>query len=306
MMYDFPPYRPPSEATSYLIRVVRGCNWNRCAFCGMYKEIKFQQRPKDEILKDIDNIPKFFPKSKSAFIGDSNPLIHRDIVEIVDYLKRRYPELERITAYARIKTIANMPEERLKALRDAGLTRLHMGLESGDDEVLRIVNKGITSKDAVKACLKARKYFEITYYVITGLGGVERSNQHAENTAKVINEAKPTFVRVRNLTVIPGTPMEKLIGKVITPLNALQQLKELRSLIENIKVKTYFTCDHVSNYLFTRNGVIFFGVHGYLPDEKDYMLEQIDYTIDTVKALEKCGEKVMTSNDMYKLGVITL
>jgi len=305
-MYDFPPYRPPSEATSYLIRVVRGCNWNRCAFCGMYKDIKFQQRAKEEILRDIDNIPKYFPKSKSAFIGDSNPLIHRDIVEIVSYLRKRYPELERITAYARIKTITNMPRDRLEMLSEAGLTRLHMGLESGDDEVLKLISKGITAKDAIKACQKARKYFEVTYYVITGLGGVERSKRHAKNTARVINEAKPTFVRIRNLTVIPGTPIEKMIGKEITPLNALQQLEELKTLIENIKIKTYFTCDHISNYLFTRSGVIFFGVNGYLPDERDLMLEQIEYTIETVKALEKCGEIVMTSNDMYKFGLITL
>ncbi len=306
MRYDFPPFRPPSEAGSYLIRVVRGCNWNRCAFCGMYKDIKFEQRKKEEVLRDIDMISKIFPKTRSAFIGDSNPLIHKDIVEIVRYLKNKHPELERITAYARIKTIANMPEEKLKALKEAGLTRLHMGLESGDEEVLRLVNKGITPEDAVKACQKATKYFEVTFYVITGLGGVERSDKHAKNTAKVINLAKPTFVRIRNLTVLPGTEIEKMVGKELTLLNARQQLEELYKLVEGINVRTYFTCDHVSNYLFTKNGPIFFGVNGYLPDEKEQMLRQIEDTIETVEALEKSGEKIFTSNDMYRMGLISL
>ncbi len=306
MRYDFPPFRPPSEARSYLIRVVRGCNWNRCAFCGMYKGIRFQQRRMEDILRDIDRIREVFPPSKSAFLGDSNPLIHRDIVEIVRYLKRQYPELERVTAYARIKTIAAMPEERLKALRDVGLTRLHMGLESGSEEVLRLVNKGITPEDAIKACRKATKYFEVTYYVITGLGGAERSEEHAKGTAEVVNAARPTFVRVRNLTLIPGTPIEKMVGRELTPLNARQQLEELRMLVENIHVRTYFTCDHVSNYLFTRSGPIFFGVSGYLPDERESMLKAIGTAIETVEALEKSGERVLTSNDMYRLGLITL
>ncbi|WP_290624003.1 MULTISPECIES: B12-binding domain-containing radical SAM protein [unclassified Archaeoglobus] len=305
-MYDFPPFRPPSEAGSYLIRAVRGCNWNKCAFCAMYKGMRFEIRKKEDVMRDIDNIPKHFPPSKTAFIGDSNPLIHPDILEIVKYLREKRREVERVTAYARIKTIAKMPEKRLEALSEAGLTRLHMGLESGDREVLELVNKGIKPEDAVEAGRKATKYFEVTYYVMTGLGGRERSERHARNTAEVINKAKPTFVRVRNFTVIEGTPIEEMIGKEITLLNAREQLEELRMLIEGIEIKTYFTCDHVSNYLFTRGGPIFFGVHGMLPDEKENMLEQIDDTIRTVEVLEKSGERVLTSNDMYKLGLIGL
>ncbi|MEM2657601.1 MAG: radical SAM protein, partial [Archaeoglobaceae archaeon] len=294
---ELPLFRPPSEAFSYLIRVVRGCNWNRCLFCSMYKAIKFEQRAKEEILRDIDEIPKYFPKSNSAFLGDSNPLIHKDIVEIVRYLKAKRPELERITAYARIKTIANMQEEKLEELKSAGLTRLHMGLESGDDEILGLVQKGITAEDAIKAGKKAGKFFETTYYVITGLGGAERSERHAKNTARVINEAKPTFVRIRNLT-ITNPDMEGLIK----PLGAEEQLLELKNLIEGIKTETYFTCDHVSNYLFTERGPIFTGVHGRIPEEKEEMLRLIEDTLETVKALRKAGVEVFTSDDMFRMG----
>lgn len=302
-MYDFPPFRPPSEAGSYLIRVVRGCNWNKCAFCAMYKGMKFELRKKEDVMRDIDSIPQHFPKSRTAFLGDSNPLIHPDIVEIVRYLKERRKEVERITAYARIKTVGKMPESKLNALKKAGLTRLHMGLESGDREVLALVNKGITPEDAIEAGKKATKYFELTYYVMTGLGGKERSEAHAKNTARVINIAKPTFVRIRNFTVIEGAPISNM---PITLLNAKEQLEELRMLLKGINIKTYFTCDHVSNYLFTKTGPIFFGVHGMLPDEKDSMLEQIEETLKTVELLEKSGERVFTSNDMYRLGLITM
>lgn len=138
------------------------------------------------------------------------------------------------------------------------------------------------------------------------MGGKERSEKHATNTANVINKARPTFVRVRNLTVIDGTPIEKMIGKGITLLNAKEQLEELMMLIEGIKIRTYFTCDHISNYLFTKSGTIFFGVHGKLPEEKKIMLEQIEDTVRTVEVLEKSGERVFTSNDMYKMGLIGL
>ncbi len=306
MTYDFPPFRPPSEAGSYLVRVVRGCNWNRCAFCAMYKGMKFELRKKEEVMKDIDNIPRYFPFSRTAFIGDSNPLIHPDIAEIIRYLREKRKEVERVTAYARIKTIAKMPEERLKELKDAGLTRLHMGLESGDREVLELVQKGITPEDAIEAGRKARKYFEVTYYVMPGLGGKERSEQHAVNTARVINKAKPTFVRLRNFTVIEGTPIERLVGKEITLLGPVEQLEEVRRLIEEIRVETLLLSDHVSNYLFTRRGAIFLGVSGRLPDEKESMLEQIDETIRTVRLLEESGERVFTSNEMYKMGLIGL
>ncbi|AGK60985.1 hypothetical protein Asulf_00981 [Archaeoglobus sulfaticallidus PM70-1] len=299
MEYDYPPYRPPSEAGSALIRVVRGCTWNKCAFCGMYKDMKFEKRDKSEIFREIDRLREFFPYARTAFLGDSNPLVHNDIVEIINYLREKNPWIERVTAYARAKTIARMSEEKLLALKDAGLDRVHIGMESGDDEVLKLVKKGATAEDIIQAGKKAGKNFEVSFYYILGLGGKERSRSHALKSAEVINEAKPDFVRIRTLTVIPGTDIEKLNLRLLDPVG---QLEELRMLVENIDAKTYFTCDHVSNHLFANNRPIFMGVHGKLPEDKDRMLEEIDSAIELVSAIDH----VMNSNHLARMGRLML
>jgi radical SAM superfamily enzyme YgiQ (UPF0313 family) len=300
--YDFPPYRPPSEAGSALLRVVRGCTWNRCAFCGMYKDVKFEQRRKEDVFRDIDRLREIFPAARTAFLGDSNPLIHRDIIEIVRYLREKNPWIERVTAYARARTIARMKKEKLEALKDAGLDRLHIGMESGDDEILAMIDKGATSEDLIEAGRKGGEFFEVSFYYILGLGGKERSEKHARNSAEVINNAKPDFVRVRTLTVIPGTPIQRMVGEEISLLSPEDQLEELRTLIENIDAETYFTCDHVSNYLFHGGRAFFTGVQGMLPDERERMLEEIADALHLVKALDG----VMNSNELAKLGRIIL
>jgi len=277
----------------------------------MYRDIKFEVRDREEILRDIDNLTKVFGKSNSAFLGDSNPLIHKDIVEIVSYLKSKHPHISRITAYARAKTIARMREERLEALKNAGLIRLHIGLESGDDEILKLIKKGATREDMVKAGKKAKKYFELSFYVIVGLGGVDRSRQYVRNTTEVVNEVGPDFVRVRTLTIGYNTEMQKMVEKgKVTPLTPLQQLDELKKLIELIDVETYLTCDHVSNLLVIKdwknwfNRVIFNGVEGTLPYEKNRMLEEINKAKEKVLELESKGARILNCNDLVKLGII--
>jgi radical SAM superfamily enzyme YgiQ (UPF0313 family) len=268
----------------------------------MYKDLKFEQRRKEEIFWEIEHLREFFPTAKTVFLGDSNPLIHKDIVEIISYLREKNPWIERVTAYARARTIAKMREDKLKALKLAGLNRVHIGMESGDDEILKMIDKGATSEDLITAGRKAGRYFEVSYYYILGLGGMERSKRHAISSAKVVNEAKPNFLRVRTLTVIPNTPIERMVGDKITLLTPEKQLEELKLLVRNVEAKLYFTCDHVSNYLFHKNRPFFTGVHGMLPDERERMLEEIDITIDLVKNLEG----VMNSNDLAKVGSIIL
>lgn len=310
MQYDFPEIRPPSEAGSYLLRVTRGCAWKKCVFCWRYGGTKFEIRNVDEIKKDILRMGEIFGYTTSAFIGDADPLVHKHLDEIIRFLKQNYPHVSRVTAYARAKTIAKMKEERLKRLKESGLTRLHIGLESGDDEILKLMKKGATSEDMIKAGLKTKKFFELSFYVIVGLGGIERSKQHVINTSKVINEAAPDFVRVRTLTIGYNNEIVDMVEEgVLTPLTPIQQLEELERLVKSIEVKTYFTCDHISNYLVLDgadwfNRIIFKGVEGILPNERERMIKEIRKAKEIVKNLKNKGVRILNCNDLIKLGVI--
>ncbi len=310
MQYDFPEIRPPSEAGSYLLRVTRGCAWKKCVFCWRYGDTKFKVRNVDEIKKDILRMGEIFGYTTSAFIGDADPLVHKHLDEIVRFLKQNYPHVSRVTAYARAKTIAKMKEERLKRLKESGLTRLHIGLESGDDEILKLMKKGATSEDMIKAGLKTKKFFELSFYVIVGLGGIERSKQHVINTSKVINEVAPDFVRVRTLTIGYNNEIVDMVEEgVLTPLTPIQQLEELERLVKSIEVKTYFTCDHISNYLVLDgadwfNRIIFKGVEGILPNEREKMIREIRKAKEIVKNLKNKGVRILNCNDLIKLGVI--
>lgn len=310
MQYDFPEIRPPSEAGSYLLRVTRGCAWKKCVFCWRYGGTKFEIRNVNEIKKDILRMREIFGYTTSAFIGDADPLVHKHLDEIIRFLKQNYPHVSRVTAYARAKTIAKMKEERLKRLKESGLTRLHIGLESGDDEILKLMKKGATSEDMIKAGLKTKKFFELSFYVIVGLGGIERSKQHVINTSKVINEVAPDFVRVRTLTIGYNNEIVDMVEEgVLTPLTPIQQLEELERLVKSIEVKTYFTCDHISNYLVLDgadwfNRIIFKGVEGILPNEREKMIKEIRKAKEIVKNLKNKGVRILNCNDLIKLGVI--
>ena len=305
--YDFPEIRPPSEAGSYLLRVTRGCAWRKCVFCWRYEGVKFKVKSVEEIKEDILKMKDVFGYSTSAFIGDADPLVHKHLDEILRFLKANYPHVTRITAYARAKTVAKMKEEKLEKLKKAGLTRLHIGLESGDDEILEMMRKGATSEDMINAGLKAKKFFEVSFYVIVGLGGVEKSEQHVKNTARVINRVKPDFVRIRTLTIGYNDEIVEMVRKgILKPLTPIQQLEELEKLIKAINVETHLTCDHISNYLVLDGGswfnrVIFRGVEGNLPESKSRMLKEIQTTKEFVK---NSSVRILNCNDLIKLGVI--
>ena len=140
--YDFPSYRPPNEAASALIRASRGCPWNKCLFCTMYKGFKFKPRPVMDVKRDIDKAVKIYRGAKSVFIADSDSLTMKNIEEIIKHIKLRFPDSDRITSYARAKTLMKLGSERLKKIKDAGLTRVHVGLESGDKKTLEFMQKG--------------------------------------------------------------------------------------------------------------------------------------------------------------------
>jgi len=303
--YDFPPYRPPNEANSALIRITRGCPWNRCEFCAMYKHLKFASKPLEEVRKDVLKARKIYGPAPTIFLGDSDSLVHKNMPEIVSFIKETFPETQRITSYARAKTVLSRKMEFLKSVRKAGLNRLHLGLESGDPVVLDRLCKGATPEEMALAGQKAKKAgFEISYYVLSGAGGHDRWKEHAVSSARVLNRAKPDFIRLRTLTIQHGTPLDKKLAAgefSITP--PLDRLKEVKIFIETLDIEDCFLAsDHLTNYLWAENTVIYKGVSGTLPEEKERMVATVTRAIDLIQSGDY---EVKDSHQLYREGLIS-
>ena len=266
--YDFPPFRPPSEANSLLLRVTRGCPWNRCAFCSMYKTVKFEIRDVEEIRGDIDMAADLYgDRVRTVFIADSDSLVTKTetFLEVLKSLYASFPHVERVTSYARAKTLAKKPFEDLEKIRQAGLTRLHVGLETGDRELLQEIKKGATPEEMMDAGKRAKQAgFEYSLYVLLGIGGEEKWEQHARGTAEVLNQIDPHFIRVRTFIPQPESPLYDAMeaGRFQSPAPETI-LKETKLLLEKLEVTSEFLSDHISNLL---------PLHGKLPQEKERMV----------------------------------
>lgn len=279
MGYDFPPYRPPSEAYSLLLRVTRGCPWNKCLFCSMYKEIPFEMRSSGEIQGDIEKAAHLYGGVvQRAFIGDSNSLVVKAdlLIEILRFLYQSFPNIERVTSYARAKTIVRKELYELRELSRAGLVRLHVGLESGDAETLRFIKKGVTLEEMIEGGLKAKEAgFELSLYILLGIGGAKRWKEHADGTVAVLNKIDPHFIRVRTLILQPESPLFEMRERgefAIPSPDAI--LREERRIITGLKVTSQFLSDHISNYL---------PLHGKMPDDKTSLLQAVKRELRTLQ-----------------------
>ncbi len=286
--YDFPPFRPPSEANSLLLRVTRGCPWNRCTFCSMYKGLKFEIRKIEEILEDIESASDLYgDRVRTIFIGDSNSLVAKTemLVKILNTLLSSFPHIERVTSYARAKTIAKKPLEDLIKIRQAGLTRLHVGLETGDRELLKEIEKGATPEEMVEAGRKAKEAgFEYSLYVLLGIGGEEKWERHARGTAEVLNQINPHFIRVRTFVPQPNSAFYgAMMEGRFQPASPETILKETKLLLEGLHVTSEFLSDHISNLL---------PLHGKLPEDQEKMIQM------TGEALKELGENNSLREEM--------
>lgn len=303
--YDFPPFRPPNEARSALIRITRGCPWNRCAFCAMYKNLAFETKSLETIKRDVLIARQIYGKAKTIFLGDSDNLVHKDLPEIVAFIRKTFPEAERITAYARAKTILRNKMEFLAATRQAGLERLHLGLESGDPQVLERLCKGATPEQMIRAGQKAKKAgFEVSFYLLSGAGGKDRWKQHATESARVLNLARPDFIRLRTLTVQNNTPLDdKLKGGEFHVTPPLERLEETRLFLQTLDLNDcYLASDHLTNYLWAGQNIIYRGIAGSLPQDKPAMLETVTRAIT---AVQTSAFPVKDSNQLYRDGVLS-
>jgi radical SAM superfamily enzyme YgiQ (UPF0313 family) len=220
---------------------------------------------------------------KTAFLQDANSLIMKTghLVEALKYLRQTFPTLERVTTYARSKTLLQKKLAELVSIRDAGLDRLHVGLESGDDEVLQRIRKGVTAEHHIKGGRKAIEAgFQLSEYWMPGMGGKALWEPHARNTARVLNAIDPHYIRSRPIYPIPGTPLHASIENgEFQMLSAREHLTELRLTVENLEVTSRVCFDHAGNYWKDRNGGLLLSqsYEGYkFPEEKSRLLARID------------------------------
>jgi radical SAM superfamily enzyme YgiQ (UPF0313 family) len=300
-----PPYRPPSEAGSVLIRASRGCPWNKCEFCTMYKALNFQPRSVEDVKDDIGKAADAFEGAKTIFIGDSDSLAMKRIDEIVKHIKERFPQVKRITSYARAKTLMRLGVDRLKEIRNAGLTRVHVGLESGDEKTLGLMQKGAMPKEMVLGGRTAREAgLELCFYVLVGAGGKDRLKEHALGSAKVCNEVNPDFIRLRTLVVQRNSLLEeKRKSGLYRPTTPMEKLEEVRTFVQNLDVRDCeLASDHFTNYIWLNNAVVYSGVCGTLPADRKDMLEVLE---DTMEFLDASEGEVLDATILYDRGLIS-
>jgi radical SAM superfamily enzyme YgiQ (UPF0313 family) len=221
--------------------------------------------------------------AKTAFIQDANSLIMKteDLIEALQYLRAAFPTIERVTSYVRSKTLAQKKAEELSAIRDAGLDRVHVGLETGDDDLLKKIRKGVTAEGHIKGGRKALEAgFQLSEYWMPGLGGKAMTEAHAENTARVLNEIDPHYIRSRPLHPIPGTPLAAQANDAeFVMLTPKEQLLEIRRMVETLEVTSRVCFDHAGNYWKDRHGQNIFS-HSYegyqFPEKKPEVLAAIE------------------------------
>ncbi len=281
------PIRPPSEAGSLLLRLTRNCPWNRCKFCPVYKDTEFSIRPVDHVIRDIDAVYQavkelqgrepgserlgpagsalFSPARQAAanwfrnglrsvFLQDANSLVLPpvDLVAVLTHLAQRFPEVQRVTSYARSSTVARLALQDLTAIREAGLDRIHIGLESGCDEVLRLMHKGTTQKNQIVAGLKVKQAgMELSEYYMPGLGGRSLWEANARETAAALNEINPDFIRLRTLAIPFGTPLYEdfQAGRFDKP-DDIEMAREVLLFLESLRgITSVVKSDHILNLL---------------------------------------------------------
>jgi radical SAM superfamily enzyme YgiQ (UPF0313 family) len=228
-----------------------------------------------------------FSEARTAFLQDANSLVMKSgkLVHILKYLRKCFPSLERVTSYARSKTLARKEQEVLKDIHEAGLDRLHVGMETGDDELLKKIRKGVSSEEHIAGGRKAMKAgFQLSEYWMPGLGGKERWESHARDTARVLNEINPDYIRSRPFFPFPGTPIyEEHARAELKMLTPREQLIELKAMMKELDVTSRVCFDHVGNHWRNRNGGLLFSqdYEGYkFPEEKSYVLQLIEDAID--------------------------
>lgn len=269
------PIRPPSESKSLLIRVTRGCHWNKCHFCGLYKKHKFSIRSIEEIENDIIQAAEYYGgyPFTSCFLQDGDAFVFPTdkLIRILQLIKDKFPSLKSITSYARANSITRKSINELKEIKDAGLNHLYSGMETGSDIILKNINKGFTSRHIIDAGLAVKEAkITLSEFILLGIGGKEYWKENAEKTAKVLNIIKPEFIRAHATAIKQETELAQAMKRGEFKLQSEEEIViEQRLLIEKLEnIDSYYMNEHIVNLLME--------VRGSLSIDKQKMLDNID------------------------------
>lgn len=271
--YDYPLYRPPSEANSIIFQVTLGCSFNKCSFCNMYRTKDYSERPWEEIMREIDIVSKSFPQTERIFLadGDAINLSTEKLVQILEYIKEKFPNLKRISCYAMPKNLLQKTPAELTLLNKKGLDMFYIGIETGNDILLKKITKGATSKSIIDACNRAKNSgYIISCMIILGIGGKKYSVDHIKETARVVSEVSPNFLAALTLIIEDGVYDEfmKKFGEPFETLDDSLILDELELLLNETNPITpiVFRANHASNV---------YSIGGNLPEDRAKMLALI-------------------------------
>lgn len=285
-MYSMPLYRPPSEAGSLIIQVTEGCSHNRCRFCYMYKCKQFRMKPEKELKEHIEWLKPYYSHAERIFLADGNVLCLKTekILDLLDYIKKEFPNAKRISSYSGPLDILRKTDEELKSVREAGIELLYMGVESGSDRVLSLMDKGVNQSQMIEAGQKAiRAGFKLSCMIISGLGGKEMMHEHALESAKVISAINPNYFSLLRLVVEEESELAEDIRKgSFQMLSPMEVLEENILMLENMELEDcIFRANHVSNHV---------NQAGTLNKDKDTLVSRL-------KKLRDCGDFIPMEYD---------
>ncbi|WP_300426403.1 radical SAM protein [uncultured Thalassolituus sp.] len=278
--YIDPVFRPPSEGRSLIFQVTNGCSWNKCTFCDMYTQSqkKFRARSDDDILEEIRSAAAIGPRFEKVFLADGDALVLpvRKLEMILLAVREHLPWVKRVGAYCLPRNIRKKSVDELTRLRELGLGIAYVGAESGDDQVLEAISKGETYESTLEALLKLKSAgITTSVMVLNGMGGAALSEQHAVNSARLMNEAQPDFLSTLIVSYPLGEDRVKQgfesIGKVYQLPDQQALFEELYRFIDTLELTdTVFRSDHASNYLPLR---------GNLGVDKQRLLQELEVAI---------------------------
>jgi len=273
--FELGPIRPVDEAESLLIRTTRGCPWNRCEFCVNYKDMKFSMRSLEEIKADIVAAAQYYADEafETCFLQDGDSFLMKtaELIKLLTFLKQTFPTLKRISSYGRAQTMIRKSAQEMQDICHAGLNKLYCGMESGSDTVLKKVNKGVTAADISASSRRAKEAgMSISEFIILGLGGQELWEEHALQTARVLSEINPHFIRVLTIGVKPGSGLfRQMEAGQYTLQTEKNIIEEQRLLIENLNgITSHYANHHAVDLLME--------ARGQFPQDKPLLLAIMD------------------------------